>query len=462
MEYSYNVIIALLIIAILYKTHMIEKTVQDTETTKWYDNSPWHDVKEKLGEQFDSWDEPGGNIDFIQNSINEITQDPLLQTLTFHLVGYRVLDGDEGHEEITKNVLKEIIVQERLQAEAPIGILNALGITRDLSNEEMNTLHEKNKQIQRIKDTIKDEKGLIKALGIVHNEDYEKIGRGISLDKKSYNILAKAGIIMLLSVVLSNTRAVSANDIPDTVYIDQSSSFHIPSEKKIPLEKQSMDIRASANYNIIKENVTDPRVVENMRYSMDLINEYMNTHTLKPINMKEDERLKDLVERATADFKIWNRKGLRYIDAMNYFAKEDKWVQPLQGIEGGGSCDIATVIKRAITRNFEQIGETESWFGHTVQRWGPFVIVFYEHDPYPKMAEDMIAVSSIGEKKEMRGYNNTEFMVFLVNDSITPINNDVSIRIVEYENNFFAVLSTATDQGSRRNNDINHIDRIPY
>jgi hypothetical protein len=205
--------------------------------------------------------------------------------------------------------------------------------------------------------------------------------------------------------------------------------------------KEEYQTLAEASYIFEEERVTDPKLIANMELASALVNEYFEKNSLKAIPINPQMSLSEFMDWVTQPDNPMRERGFRYLEAMNYFRDEGVWVQPRQGIEGGGACDVATLIRRSIIENYEKYGRTENWFGHKVERWGPFVIVYYDHTPYPGMAEDMIAVSSLTGSEDYKDSTNTEMFVFLVYDGIVDLDGDfIRIDINMEEDGFNATL----------------------
>jgi hypothetical protein len=223
---------------------------------------------------------------------------------------------------------------------------------------------------------------------------------------------------------------------------ENSSRTVVKSYHREEIEDTSRIINlASAEYISLEERVIDPKQIMNMKTASELVNKYFQENSIKAIPIEPEMKLHDFMEWVTEPDNSMALRGFRYLEAMNYFKDNDIWVQPRQGREGGGACDIATLIKRTIVENYNQIGTTENWFGHKVERWGPFVIVYYNHTPYPNMAKDMIAVSSPSGSSKYKDFSNTEFFVFLVDDGVSNFNvEEVFINIQEKDNNFYSNL----------------------
>ncbi len=445
---------------------MIEEENSQTEEAQWYDESPWEDVKNHLDNKWSEWEKSDGNIDRIDEYISEITEEPLIHTLTFQLVGYRIREALEYSKPITDTSLKKLVFQERLQAEAPIQLLQALSIDKELSEDSFLELQKKDNEIKKIKYNIKNSVDLERALLKIHGASYVENSINLkNFDKKSLKLLNKTGIVLLMSSVLLNhtgRQIVRAENIYDTRDKNPAISLPLGIEKGSRKLENSANIYATSYYNYIEENVRDPNIIRNMEYAMNLVNEYMKSNSIQPINIEENENLHEFMQRISEDPSLWVGKSFRYLDAMNYFIDRDQWLQPRQGIVGGGACDIATLIKRSITQNFIQIGETEYWSGHKVERWGPFVIVFREHNHYPGMAKDMIAVSSVSGERELKSYSNTSFIVFLVSDDKTNSAGEVRIEIEKKGDKFVATLKSYTEfEKSTHNDYYNSLNRTP-
>lgn len=208
-------------------------------------------------------------------------------------------------------------------------------------------------------------------------------------------------------------------------------------------ESKKSVILASSEYNVPSEGLSDEGVFQNMLTAQKMLNDYFKENTLKPVQIKEGESLINFLNRVYDNQEELKGRYFRYLEAVDYFDNSQSvWVYPNSGgIEAAGACDIATLLKRVVTFNFEKIGQTETYMGHTVERWGSFVIVYLEHTPYPKMAPDMIAVSSWG--KYYSGFmdsSNSEFLVFLVDDGEFSIDTKMSFKIDEENSVFRAEL----------------------
>jgi hypothetical protein len=211
----------------------------------------------------------------------------------------------------------------------------------------------------------------------------------------------------------------------DVVIEDEESDKNIRLEEYVEIEEK---VLAESAYLFGEERITDPNLIANMELASDLVNEYFEENRIEVVPMSSHMKLSEFMDWVTQLDNPMREKGFRYLEVMNYFSDDGVWLQPSQGIEGGGACDIATLIKRSIVENYEKVGITESWFGHKVERWGPFVIVYYNHTPYPGMAEDMITVSSITGSQAYKDTSNTEMFIYMIDDHSSQFDTD-SIRI---------------------------------
>lgn len=472
------------------------------EGKEWEIGSPWESVKNKVGENWREWDRKGGKIDRVMSTVEEITDDPLTQTLTFHLVGHKVseLIGDGG--EIDQRYLEKIVYQERIQAEAPFILLESYGESIKDNTCVETLLKETNEYITPLKYSVFNRDSMHNALWQIEKE---REATGHKSQREVLNKQALTALVFVALICSSSTSSkasgpydkelqeqqpirivdpslyenISPREITSEVFSQGDSESYVArkslgstreriseneaeaiseleEERVQPIDNEETlrinvsETIASAKFDVPVEGIEDAGIIYNMEMAKNLINKYFENNHMAPLSFPEGSSLQSFVRDIYNNPSSYSNGIFRYLQATSFFDNsEDLWVYPRRGgIEGAGACDIATLIKRTITSKFEQIGVTESFRGHSIERRGPFVIVYMNHTPYPRMAPDMIAVSSLGQKySDFMNITNSEFIVFLLDDGTFSEDAKLGFRIEEEDQVFTADLIIQSGEG---------------